>query len=773
MKKSIFFLLLIANYAMAQTDSTVVSTDTLSKHKTVLVEDVVITSTRAGSNSPTAYQNLSKEELRKNNLGQDLPILLDNTASVVTTSDAGAGVGYTGIRIRGSDNTRINVTFNGIPVNDAESQGMFWVNLPDIVSSTQNIQIQRGVGTSTNGPGAFGGTISLQSQSASPNPYGEAAISGGSFGTLKMTGKAGTGLIKNRFFAEGSASWIRSNGYIDRARSNLQSYFAQLGYINNGTLLKFVYFGGRERTYQAWNGVPQDSLKTNRTFNNLGTDFGAHEPAYNNQVDNYGQDYFQLLFAQQLPQNLNLNLGLFATLGRGYYEEYKAGADINSYFPNYDSVGTATDLVRQKWLRNIFYGGTFSLTYAKKNITATLGGLLGQYRGDHFGKVIWAEQFPLIDKDKHYYDGKSIKNDFNVYAKFNYELKEIVDFYIDVQYRYVNHNINGIDNNLAAYAANNTWHFFNPKVGILAKVKPQHHVYASFAIGNREPNRDDVMASTASKKAKSETLYDVEAGYKFLNGKFPLSANFYYMHYKDQLVLTGRLNDVGNPIKENVPVSYRTGIELNGSFNFYKTKLGKYKGEIVDNLQRDAMLKEGIIERRKVFAINYSFTYSLNKIKSFDEYVYTYDENYSPIDTLTLVTSHKNSNITFSPSIIASLELVAYPIKGLSISLTTKAVSKQYLDNTSNENRKIKPFTYSNLNITYQLPLKATNKEVRLTLLLNNIFNRLYESNGYTYSERYNYDDGTGNRVNDGPYTYNYYYPQAGFNMLGGINVRF
>lgn len=759
MKKSIFFFLLIANYAMAQTDSVVVSIDTTIKTKPFIVEDVVITSTRAGSNSPTAYQNLSKEELRKNNLGQDLPILLDNTASVVTTSDAGAGVGYTGIRIRGSDNTRINVTFNGIPVNDAESQGMFWVNLPDIVSSAQNVQIQRGVGTSTNGPGAFGGTISLQSQSGSPNPYGEAAISGGSFGTLKMTGRAGTGMIKNKFFAEGSASWIRSNGYMDRARSNLQSYFAQLGYIHKGTLLKFVYFGGRERTYQAWNGVPQDSLKANRTFNDLGTDGGKSLTPYNNQVDNYGQDYFQLLFAQQLPQNFNLNLGLFTTLGRGYYEEFKSQTDINNYFPGLDTAGVATDLVRQKWLRNVFYGGTFALTYEKKKISATLGGLLGQYRGDHFGKVVFAEQFPLLDKNQNYYDGSSIKNDFNVYAKFNYELKEMINFYIDLQYRYVNHSTKGIDNSLTPYDVNNTWHFFNPKAGILAKIKPQHHVYASFAVGNREPNRDDVLASTPAKKAKAETMYDVEAGYKFLHGKFPLSANFYYMHYKDQLVLTGRINDVGNPIKENVPVSYRTGIELNGGFNFYKNYKGKDDADVLD--------------RRKIFAINYSFTYSLNRIKSFDEYIYTYDENYSPIDTLTLITNYKNSSIAFSPSFIASLELVAYPVKGLSISLMTKAVSKQYLDNTSNEGRKLKPFTYSNLNITYQLPLKATNKEVRLTLLLNNIFNRLYESNGYTFSERYNYDDGTGNRVNDGPYTYNYYYPQAGFNMLGGINVRF
>lgn len=769
MKKSIFFFLLIANYAMGQTDSTVVSADTttdiviINSHNGSIirrVDDVTVISTRAGSNSPTANQTISAEELGKNNLGQDLPILLDNTASVVTTSDAGGGIGYTGIRIRGSDNTRINVSINGIPVNDAESQGMFWVNLPDIVSSTENIQIQRGIGTSANGPGAFGGSISVATQIADEKPYGEAAISGGSFGMLKMTGKAGTGLIKNSFFAEGSASWIRSDGYIDRARSNLQSYFAQMGYVNavKGTLLKFVYFGGRERTYQAWNGVPQDSLKTNRTFNDLGTDWGAHQPAYDNQVDNYGQDYLQLILNQRLLRNLNLNIALFSTLGRGYYEEYKAGADINGYFPGYDTVGVATDLVRQKWLRNVFYGGTFAFTHYTAKTKFVLGGLLGQYRGDHFGKVIWAEQFAGIDKDRHYYDGSSIKNDFNVYAKFDYTIKSIATLFVDLQYRYVSHVTKGVDNDLSTYDVSNIWHFFNPKAGVLVKVEPQHHVYASFAMGNREPNRDDVLASTAAKKAKPETMYDVEAGYKLLNTRFPLNINLYYMHYRDQLVLTGRINDVGNPIKENVPVSYRTGIELTGSIHFYD-KIKEVGGVLVRN-------------PRSVFSINYAFTYSLNRIKSFDEYIYTYDENYSAIDTLTLITNYKNSNIAFSPSIIASLELVASPVRGLSISLITKAVSKQYLDNTSNEGRKLKPFTYTNLNVTYQLPLK-TRQEIRLTLLFNNIFNSLYESNGYTYSERYNYDDGTGNRVNDGPYTYNYYYPQAGFNMLGGINVRF
>jgi iron complex outermembrane receptor protein len=750
MKKVLFFLL-VANSVLAQTDTITVKTDSA---KTVYKDEVIINATRATENSPTAYQFVTKKELNKNNLGQDLPFLLDNTASVVTTSDAGAGIGYTGIRIRGSDATRVNVTLNGIPVNDAESQGVFWVNTPDLVSSAQSIQIQRGIGSSTNGGSAFGGSLSVQTQTPSATPFGEAGVSVGSFRTFRGNIKAGTGLIKKHFFLEGSGSWIVSNGYVDRASSNLQSWFFQTGYTSEKTLLKLLYFGGREKTYQSWYGVWEDSLKVNRTYNVAGTDYGYKNPAYENQTDNYGQDYLQLLFTQQLPQHLHFNAGLFATLGRGYYEEYKAGADIQNYYT--EQPGAYTDLVRQLWLNNVFYGGNFALNYKKDEADVTFGSFFGQYRGKHFGKVIWAQDV-AIDKDRHYYNGSAVKNDFNVYAKANYEVFDVLNLYVDAQYRYVGYATSGTDNNWQAYDVKKAWHFFNPKVGMLYKIDTKHQVYASYALGNREPNRDDVLQAYFSNRTiKPEMMDDIEAGYKFLHPKFPFNANFYFMNYNNQLVLTGRLTDVGNPIKENVKKSFRTGIELNGSFHF--TRKGKVSEKIVP---------------RDVFSINYSFTYSFNKIKSFDEVIYTYDENYSRIDTLTQVITHKNTDIAFSPSIIASLELVVRPLKGLSIGLQNKAVSKQYLDNTSDENRKLKPFFYSNLNVSYSVPLNKAGKEITLKVLFNNIFNRLYESNGYTFSERYAYNDGSGNLVTDGPYTYNYYYPQAGFNFLTGINVRF
>ncbi|MBK7147363.1 MAG: TonB-dependent receptor [Bacteroidetes bacterium] len=756
MKRFLFFLL-CANQTLAQTDTALVQQkDTAARQQNM--EAVYITATRAGANAPTAYTNLSRDAVQKNNLGPDLPVLLDQTPSVVYTTDAGAGIGYTGLRIRGSDATRINVTLNGIPVNDAESQQMYWVNTPDVVSSVSNIQIQRGIGSSTNGSSAFGGQISLQSTAIADKPYGEAGVALGSFNTFKGNMRGGTGTLKCGFFADASASWIRSDGYIDRASSDLRSWFAQMGWVGRNTILKTLYFGGREKTYQAWYGVPQDSLATNRTFNIAGTDYFSKDPAYPNETDNYGQDYIQLHLAQRLPRNLQLNAALFATLGRGYYEQYKAGADIQDYFADYSS--TETDLVRQRWLKNVFYGGTFSLSYSQGKVDVTAGGLVSQYRGQHFGRVVWNEAAISIDKNRNYYLGNSLKTDINVYTKLNYLLIEKLNLYADVQYRFIDYRTKGDDNNDVVYDFAARWHFFNPKAGLLYQIKPVHHLYASYAFGNREPNRDDVLDAPIA--PRPEQMHNVEAGYKFLHDKFPISINYYLMHYKDQLVLTGKLNDVGNPIKANVPVSYRTGVELNGSIRILK------KAVWGDDCESCAKAKEPYL-----FSINYSFTYSVNKIKRFDEYIYTYDENYSRIDTLTQIITHRNTDISFSPRFIASVELLATPVTGLELSLTTKIVSRQFMDNTGNPERMLKTFFYPNFRASYKLPLKREDKEIRFTVLLNNILNRSFESNGYTYSERYAYTDENNLLQTTDTNTYNYFYPQAPFNFLAGMQVKF
>ncbi len=757
MKKLLFFLF-CAHTLAAQTDTAGRATTTDTTGRQMQLPGVFVVTQRAGSNTPTTYINLNSEQLQKNNLGQDLPILLDNTPSVVSTSDAGAGVGYTGIRIRGSDATRINVTLNGVPMNDAESQQVYWVNTPDMVSAAGSVQIQRGVGTSTNGSSAFGGQISLLTHDIARKPYGEAAVSLGSFNTFRGHVRGGTGKLPCGFFADAAGSWILSDGYIDRASSNLRSWFAQMGWQGKSTIIKAVYFGGREKTYQAWYGVPQDSLATNRTFNIAGTDFYSKNPAYKNETDNYGQDYFQLHLAQRLPENLQLNTTLFATLGRGYYEQYKTNADISTYFE--DLASTTTDLVRQRWLKNIFYGGTVSLSYNKKNVEVTAGGLVSQYRGKHFGNVVWNAAGLSIDKNRNYYLGNSVKTDINVYARINYLLFEKLNLYADVQYRYIDYNTQGDDNNNMNYDIKAKWHFFNPKAGLLYRIKEQHELYASYALGNREPNRDDLLDAPIA--PKPELMHNVEAGYRLQHAKFPISINYFLMHYKNQLVLTGRLNDVGNPIKANAPISYRTGVELNGSIRIFK------KAVWGDDCESCAKAAEPYL-----FSINYSFTYAIHKIKQFDEFIYTYDENYTRIDTLTQVISHHNTDISFSPRFIASIELLATPVAGLELSLTTKIVSRQFLDNTGNKDRMLKTFFYPNFRASYKLPLKRDDKEIRFTVLLNNILNRSFESNGYTYSERYAYLDAANQLQTTDTFTYNYFYPQAPFNFLAGVQVKF
>lgn len=765
MKKTLFFLFM-ANAALAQTDTTAVAD---SAAKVITTETILISSTRAKETTPATFVNLSKNELQKNNLGQDLPILLDNTPSVVTTSDAGAGIGYTGIRIRGTDATRINVTLNGVPVNDAESQGVFWVNTPDIVSSASGIQIQRGVGTSTNGAASFGGQISLQTLDVAAAPYGEAGVSLGSFQTFRGTLRAGTGKLRCGFFADASGSWINSKGYIDRASSNLRSWFLQAGYKSERSLVRFIYFGGREKTYQAWYGVPQDSLKTNRTFNLAGTDFYSISPPYKNETDNYGQDYLQLHWQQSWGGGFSSSGALFSTLGRGYYEQYKAGASITNYFPEF--TAQSTDLVRQRWLSNVYYGGTFAIKFQRGRLDASVGGLGSQFSGRHFGKVVWTKDNLPIDKNREYYAGESEKTDANIYLRADYEVVRHLHLYADVQYRYIRYTSAGTDNDGTVYDLNHRWHFFNPKAGVLYNIKSRHSVYGSYAMGHREPNRDDLLAAFVAKtNTRPERMHNAELGYKLRHHRFPLSVNGYLMYYQNQLVLTGRLNDVGNPIKENVPLSYRTGIELSGSIVAVQRKV---KVQSTDVYILEAGSAETYTIRQPALQFNYAISWSMNKINRFNERLNTYDENYTRIDSLTQIIAHNNTDISFSPAVVASLEVVATPVQGLEIALMNKAVSKQYLDNTMNESRQLKPFFYSHLRLSYALPLKRDNKEIKFTLLINNLFNRLFVSNGYTYSERYTYVDENNQPQLTDRYDYNYYYPQAGINWLAGVQVRF
>lgn len=754
MKKNLLLLLCLPLVLFAQTDSS-----SSTNKKEILFKDVIINSTGAKEKDPTVFQNITKNDLQKNNLGQDMPYLLDNTPSLVTTSDAGAGVGYTGMRIRGTDATRINITLNDVPVNDAESQGMYWVNLPDLGSSLQRIQIQRGIGKSTNGAGAFGASVNMQSPAYSQKWFVEFNNSYGSFQTLKHTLNVGTGLLKNVFFADAGVSKISSNGYVERASSDLYSYHAQLGFVFKRAVVRLLYFGGQEKTYQSWNGVSEDSLVIHRRQNSAGTDyFYKTGNPYYNQIDNYRQDYLQLIASNTFKQTEKINLygkvTLFSTFGKGYYEEYKVGQYLDNY--GLPTAGIYSDLIRRKWLDNIFFGGVYSLHGEHSNgFNWVLGGMISQYRGDHFGKLFWIKSPVAFSKKDNYYFNKGIKNDENVYANLNYFLKtkgneqqaDGINFMLDLQYRYISHYIAGTED-IGPLSKQIAYHFFNPKAGIsFIKQTSQNFpfkLYASYAYANHEPSRDDLINA---KDAKPEKMHDVEIGFQETNNRFPFSVNYYLMYYQNQLVLSGKLNDVGNAIRINVPESFRTGIELNGRFNFNAARKNT---------------------SRTIFSINYNLTLSMNKIKAFEESIPVYDENYTAIDSATIIIKHKNTDISFSPNIIGFLELSVFPIKNFEIALNNKFISRQYLDNSQERERSLKPYFYNNIRLSYLLSTSLA-KEIRFTVLLNNILNRLYESNGYTYGESYLLSDGN----KSSPTHYNYYYPQAGFNFSVGLNLKF
>lgn len=707
----------------------------------IVTDEVIVRATRAGENTATTYKNVGRQELEKNNLGQDLPYLLNQTPSVVVSSDAGTGIGYTGIRIRGSDATRINVTLNGIPVNDAESQGTFFVDIPDIASSIDNIQIQRGVGTSTNGAGAFGGSLNIQTTTRRDSSYTEVNNSYGSFDTWKNSVNFGTGLINQRFTFEARLSRIKSDGYVDRGFSDLKSYFLTGAYYGKKDLIRANVFSGIEKTYQAWNGVPEDILPVNRRYNSF---------TYEDQTDNYQQDHYQLLYTHTFDDKLTANGALHYTYGRGYYEEYKDDDALSKYgiapvIIN-DSVFESSDLVRRRWLDNNFYGLTYSLNYKPTGtFNLILGGAYNEYRGKHYGEVIWAE-LPYTEPStnngsikKRYYDDKGVKTDFNVYLRGDYRLDKLVIF-ADLQYRKIGYSFLGYDRNLKNVQQKANLSFFNPKLGVTYLLNSQSNLYASFAVGNKEPNRDDYTESTPESRPKPERLNDLEAGYRLRGTNFQAGVNLFGMFYKDQLIVTGKINDVGAYTRQNVPHSYRTGVELDGSW------------KIIPVLSWAA-----------------TASFSRNKIKHFTEYVSVVDENWDPIGEQSF--DFKNSDIAFSPSFIGSSEITFNPNAHIEFALLSKYVSRQYLDNTSNgttsidekvHNRQLNSFFVNDIRLRYHTPLGKI-RDAGVTLLINNFFNELYESNGYTSRS-----------ISENVlYTSNYYFPQATRNFLLSLNLKF
>lgn len=711
-------------------------------------DEVVVNATRLSQNAPATFKNLDKNEIEKINLGQDIPFIIESTPSVVSTSDAGAGVGYTGLRIRGSDQTRINVTVNGIPINDSESQGVFWVNMPDLSSSLSSMQIQRGLGTSTNGSGAFGASINLETNVVNPEGGGRIFNSIGSFNTRKHNVEFNSGLQNNGFAVEGRLSKIASDGYVDRATSDLQSYYMSAGYFGKKTSVKFLTFGGGQETYQSWNGVPQSRIEndvagmlahaTNEGFTeeetqnllNSGRTYNYY--TYENQIDKYNQSHYQLHLVHAFSPRLTLTAAGHYTIGKGYFEEYKARQRFSNYGLANPIIGedtlTRTDLIRRRWLDNDFYGGTFSLRYKTGSHNFTLGGGAHFYRGDHFGEVVWAGISTTAEHLQRYYDNVGNKNDVSIYGKWEYNFEKW-NFMADLQLRAVDYETFGTDKNLAYFDIHHDYLFFNPKIGARYRLDGKSSVYAYLGRGNREPVRKDFVEGPDNTTPKHETLNNLELGYTFSDRNLLFNVNAYYMDYENQLVLTGELNESGGAVRSNVDDSYRAGIELDGTYMFAPN-----------------------------FGVNLNAAFSQNKIRNFHEMIYDYLD-----DGVHIVRNdYPDVDISFSPSVVSAGTLIYRPFKNFEFNFISKYVGKQYLDNTANDDRSIAPYWINNIRLNYGID-DIIFKKVELSLLVNNVFDVKYESNGYTYSYG----------VNHNIITENFYYPQAGINFLVGLNLIF
>lgn len=733
------------------------------------LQEIEVLSVRATETNPIAFTDINEKQLSKYNSGVDFPYLISMTPSAITTSDAGAGIGYTTLRVRGTDATRINVTANGFPVNDAESHSVFWVNMPDLASSVKDVQIQRGVGTSTNGAGSFGASINMNTAKSSMQPYAELNASYGSFNTHKETLKVGTGLIKEHWAFDARVSNIQSDGYIDRATAKMNSYYLQGAFYSDNTSIRLLTFGGKENTYHAWNYASKEQMEAfGRKFNSCGyigitmpdgsfqqadIDYdiegtkellnkGGKFKFYDEQTDNYAQHNYQLLIDHHFKNNISANIGLHYTKGAGYYQEYKSNRKLKEYnLSTFDIAGQEvkkSDLIRRKAMDNDFGGAIFSVNYKNSKINTTLGGAFNHYNGDHFGNVLWVKNYiGNLDPNHEYYRNKGRKNDSNIYIKADYSPISSLNIYADLQYRHIDYRIDGkndkwnsvTDDGLQTLNVNEKFDFFNPKAGISWQINRMNRLFASFSVANKEPTRNNYTDGKLTEHPRPEQLLDYELGYTFKNSWVHAGANLYYMDYKDQLVLTGELNEIGEPMATNVPESYRAGIEA------------------IAGIQLECG-----------FSWDINATFSRNRIKNFTEVLYddnTYEE---------WRIEHKETPIAFSPDIIAN-SILGYKFYGAEISLHSQYVSKQYMSNANQEEHTLDAYFVNNLYASYTFKLKSI-ESITVGLNVYNLFNEKYENNGYAGSGYYT-EDGIKKR-----YNYAGYAAQAGTNFLGHISIK-
>ncbi len=712
------------------------------------LDEVEVIATRATKTTPVAFTNITKQEIQKRNYGQDLPYLLSMTPSVITTSDAGTGIGYTSLRVRGTDASRINITANGIPMNDAESHQVYWVNVGDFASSLKDMQVQRGVGTSTNGAGAFGASVNMQTGELNMQPYVRVDASAGSYGTHKETLHIGTGLLHDHWAFDARLSNINTDGYIDRASVALNSYYLQGGWYGDGTSVKLIAFGGKEKTYHAWNYASKDEWAAyGRSYNSCGymfTDAQGKDHYYEDQTDNYVQKNFQLLFNHDFNGQWNLNAALHYTKGDGFYQEYKRNRTLAEYglepFYVEDELVKKSDLVRKKAMDNGFGGGVFSLTYKGSIVNATLGGGFNRYDGDHFGRILWLKNYiGDLDVDRDYYFNNATKDDGNVYLKADFAIARGLNAYADLQYRHISYKIKGEGDNYDWFGRgamqnldiNEQFDFFNPKFGLNWQINPAHRLFASFSVANKEPTRNQYTDGKFNVHPKAERLYDWELGYSYANSWLNVGANLYYMKYKDQLILTGELNEIGEALAANVPDSYRAGLELTAGVRFGG------------------------------FSWDANATLSKNRIQDFTETLYENEDNTAD----TWVINHGDTHIAFSPSFIFNNRF-AYSYKGFEAALQSQYVSRQYMSNADVKDHLMDAYFVSNLDLSYTFKMRGV-KSMTIGATVYNLFNEEYENNGYAGSGFY-YDNGEKVR-----YNYAGYAAQAPTNFLAHISLNF
>ncbi|MDC3300644.1 TonB-dependent receptor [Flavobacteriaceae bacterium] len=674
------------------------------------LDEVLVKAVRVQPNAPITHSNLTKKDIRKRNLGQDIPVLLNYLPSVVSSSDAGAGIGYTYLRVRGSDATRVNVTINGIPYNDAESQGTFWVNLGDFASSVESLQLQRGVGTSTNGSGAFGASLNILTDGISENAGGEIANSFGSFGTRKHSIKFTTGLLNDHFEFAGRLSKIYSDGYVDRAFTDLKSYYLQGNYVDKNTIVKAITFGGKEKTYQAWYGLSKDQLEEDRTQNPY---------TYDNETDNYWQDHYQLHWIETLNANWSTNIGLNYTRGKGYFEQFKDGRSTADYN---NLINEDSDVVVRRWLDNHFYVANANVTYKKNSLELITGISYSDYTNDHYGEIIWGSDLASGTNIRdRYYLSISDKSDFSIFSKATFRMSEKLQAFLDIQGRFVNYTTTGLTSDRAPIDIDERFDFFNPKLGFTYTLNPGNSLYVSYARANKEPNRNDFESNAVD--VQHEELNDFELGWRHESDRLRLNANVYYMQYNNQLVLSGALDNVGEYIRENVDKSYRLGLELDAS----------------------------IILTEQLSLVS-NFALSKNKIQDLT------------INRDGAVQNLNDTNIAFSPDLITTHALEYAPNTKFRAALIGKYVGEQYLSNTDTEASKLDSYFVTDFNFTYTLPVNNVFDSIVFTGMVNNLFDLEYVDRGFTYLDTWS--GPTAIEIQG-------YYPQATRNFLLGMTLMF